>query len=294
MTRNLKKSTKSNLYFLGCRVDPYSPAEFANLVEKLLQSSSQHYLVTPNPEIILLAQQNPLLKKIINDSDLSLPDGAGLQWAAIYQDLDAGHHRLIKPLVALWQLIASLFLFAFSSKYASRLIPARVTGTDFVPILASLCADHRIPMFLLGAAPGVAKKTAQVLQERYPKLKIAGYSDLDCIPNNSQKIIQLISKSLTGCLMVAYGAPKQEQWIYSHLSKMPSVKVAIGIGGAFDFLAGESSLLGGPPAKRAPILWRQLRLEWLHRLINQPNRIVRIYRAVLVFPYQVFISKIKQ
>ena len=78
-------------------------------------------------------------------------------------------------------------------------------------------------------------------------------------------------------LLVAYNAPYAQNFIDEYLSKMPSVKVAIGIGGTFDFLSGS--------IKRAPKFFRVLGLEWFYRLLIQPSRIKRIYNAVIKFMY---------
>jgi len=78
---------------------------------------------------------------------------------------------------------------------------------------------------------------------------------------------------------------RQEMWINSNLSLMPGIKVAIGIGGTFDFLSGQ--------IKRAPKWMRNLGLEWLFRLIKQPSRIGRIWNAVVVFGWMVLRKKLR-
>ena len=80
-------------------------------------------------------------------------------------------------------------------------------------------------------------------------------------------------------LFVAYGSPNQELWIAHHLHELKSVKIAMGVGGAFDFLAGER--------KRAPKWMQRLGLEWLFRLIQEPSRIKRIYNATIKFPLKI-------
>ena len=80
-------------------------------------------------------------------------------------------------------------------------------------------------------------------------------------------------------MFVAFGAPKQEFWIDEFLPKMPSVKLAMGVGGAFDFISGK--------AKRAPKIYQNLGLEWLFRLINEPWRAIRIFNATIRFVYNV-------
>jgi len=100
---------------------------------------------------------------------------------------------------------------------------------------------------------------------------------------DADQIIQAVNTSGAKLLLVAYGAPKQDLWIAKHLSKMPTVRVAIGVGGTFDFLSGT--------IKRAPRWLRSLGLEWLWRLILQPWRIKRIWTAVVIFPMLVLMSK---
>ena len=77
-------------------------------------------------------------------------------------------------------------------------------------------------------------------------------------------------------LFVAFGHGKQEKWINEYLRDLPSVKIAMGVGGAFDYLSGQTS--------RAPLWMRKIGLEWLYRLIREPKRLKRIWRAVIIFP----------
>ncbi len=88
-------------------------------------------------------------------------------------------------------------------------------------------------------------------------------------------LIQRINKTQPDIIFIAFGAPKQEEWICENLKKMPSVKLAIGVGGSFDFVSGK--------VKRAPLILQKLGLEWLWRLILEPRRIKRIYNATVKF-----------
>ncbi|TRZ77530.1 glycosyltransferase, partial [bacterium] len=89
-------------------------------------------------------------------------------------------------------------------------------------------------------------------------------------------------------LLVAYGNPasRQEKWIEQNLPKLPSVKVAMGVGGSFDFLAGNIA--------RAPKWMQRIGIEWLWRLGRQPRRGKRIFRAVVVFSLSVLKDKLTQ
>ena len=155
----------------------------------------------------------------------------------------------------------------------------RVTGTDILQDICSsssrLCPPERV--FLLGAAPGIAEKAGDILKERNPSLVISGTHCGSPKPEDEEEIITRINSSQPTLLFVAFGAPAQDFWIARNLSKLSTVKIAMGIGGAFDFIVGKQ--------KRAPRFMRRIGLEWLWRLILQPSRIRRIWRAVVIFSW---------
>ena len=105
------------------------------------------------------------------------------------------------------------------------------------------------------------------------------------IPNSNndklnEELIQRINKTKPDIIFVAFGSPKQEEWIHESLKRIPSVKLAIGVGGSFDFISGKT--------KRAPLIFQKLWLEWLWRLILEPRRIGRIYNATVKFSWLIF------
>src|SRR6266567_4158025 len=122
--------------------------------------------------------------------------------------------------------------------------PERVTGTDTLIALAQRCAASGYRLYLLGAAPGVAEKAAAYLQKIAPGLSITG---------------------------TYAGSPAQELWIYRNLARLP-VAVAMGVGGAYDFLSGRQ--------RRAPRVMQRLGLEWLYRLYREPWR----WKRMLAIP----------
>ena len=94
--------------------------------------------------------------------------------------------------------------------------------------------------------------------------------------DSSPQPCQLINKSGAELLFVAFGAPKQELWLARNTANLSRIKIAMGVGGAFDFIAGEKY--------RAPIWLRKIGMEWFFRLIQEPKRWKRIYNAVIKFP----------
>ncbi|MFN3983505.1 MAG: WecB/TagA/CpsF family glycosyltransferase, partial [Caldilinea sp.] len=126
-------------------------------------------------------------------------------------------------------------------------------------------------VYLLGAAPGVAEHAATVLASRYPSLTVAGCYAGNPTDEEWPTIRARLDAAAPDILFVAYGHPRQDFWIDRHCAELPAAG-AIGVGGAFDFVAGV--------AQRAPLWMQRLNLEWLHRLITQPWR----WRRMLKLP----------
>ncbi len=129
----------------------------------------------------------------------------------------------------------------------------------------------------MGAAPGVAEETAARLQARFPGLEIAGTFAGSPDPSEEEAILERIRAAEADVVFVAYGAPSQELWINRNLQKLPAA-LAVGIGGAFDFISGRQ--------RRAPRLMQKSGLEWLYRLYREPWRWRRML-ALPVFAVQV-------
>ncbi|MBC7871026.1 MAG: WecB/TagA/CpsF family glycosyltransferase [Chitinophagaceae bacterium] len=184
----------------------------------------------------MMAHQDLNFRNILRRADLCIPDGVGLLWAA---------------------------------RYLGQPLPERVTGSDGVPKIAERAAKAGWRLYLLGAAPGIAEKTAAVLQSRYPGLQIAGIYSGSPAPEEEDAIVERVNASGADILFVAYGAPNQDKWIARNLQRL-HVSMAMGVGGTFDFIAGI--------IPRAPLWMQRAGLEWLFRLYLQPRRIGRMMR----------------
>lgn len=135
---------------------------------------------------------------------------------------------------------------------------SRITGTDLLQKLCLKVAKSPYSVGFFGGYGSIALSTAKCLQKKYSGLKVSYAQDhWDKAKIEGGKI---------DILFVAMGFPLQEKWIHENLDKIP-VRVAIGVGGAFDFISGK--------IPRAPEFLRRLGLEWLFRLIIQPWRIKR-------------------
>ena len=245
------------IHILGAKIDLLSPQEVSDRFAHWFKQKQGHYVVTLNPEIALLAEREDGFQKTINRADITVADGIGLRVAA------------------------RLFGIA---------VPPRITGRQVVDMLCRQALRAKASVYLLGAADGIATRAGQVLQHMYPGLRIAGAESgltTETFENEASvaAVRERITRSGAAVVFVAFGAPKQERFIAKNLRLMPQVRIAVGVGGLFDYLAG---------AVKAPSrFWRQYGLEWLFRLFTQPRRWRRIIDATFVFLARVFVWKFR-
>lgn len=163
----------------------------------------------------------------------------------------------------------------WAGKVFGKSFKGRIHGVDLVERLSEAVADKPITVGFVGGHENVALTTANRLRKKFPSLKVAfAAAEWEEIKGDKKCDI----------LFVAFGSPKQEVWIHKNLYHIDT-KVAIGVGGAFDFISGR--------VRRAPVWIRNLGLEWLFRLIIQPWRIKR-QLALPKFVYLVLTEKISK
>ena len=224
---------------LGIPVHAVTMADTLALVEQYMSEPRVHQIATVNPEFVMAAQSDAAFRRVLNTADLCIPDGIGLLYAA---------------------------------RRRGQTLPERVPGSELVYALAEQAAACGWPLFLLGAALGVAEEAAGIFTQRHPTLRIAGtYAGSPAIEENDA-IVRRVNDSGAALLFVAYGAPNQDKWIERNRTNLTSVRVAVGVGGSLDFVTGRSV--------RAPLWVQRMGLEWLHRLYNEPWR----WRRMLALP----------
>ncbi len=205
-------------------------------------------ICTVNPEFIMDARRDAIFAAVLARADLRVPDGVGVLWAARW--LGASLHQ-------------------------------RVTGSDGIYQICQRAAVQGWRVYLLGAREGVAERAAQILAARYAGLRVVGSYAGSPDEADWPTIHDRLTAAQPDILFVAYGHPRQDLWIDRHRQELP-VKVALGIGGAFDFVTGVT--------QRAPVWMQRLGLEWMHRLISQPwrwRRMVKLPLFVLLVLAQV-------
>ena len=258
---------------LKVKFDNIKLDEATEIALNLAKSKEKHFIATPNPEMLLEARKNPKFLEVLNKSSLNVPDGIGILWAAKYLETTKNNKsKILKTVKWIFSLI-SVLLYPM---YIKDILKERLSGIDLMEKICQKSTQENLKIFLLGAKEGIAEKTKEVLLKKYPDIQITGLYAGSPKESEERIIIDKINRSEAQILFVAYGAPFQELWIARNLKKLHNIKLAMGVGGSFDFIARTK--------KRAPKYLQKLGLEWIYRLIQQPSRLKRIYNAVIKFP----------
>lgn len=247
-----------SIKILGIDITIASEGDILEYIFKRLQNK-QHkfYIVTPNPEILMRARGSKEFANVLNGAEVSLPDGVGLLLA---------------------------------DRMKEKRLKGRITGADMMVKLCEQASKQHATVGFLGGSMGVAEKTAKCLRKKYPDLIVRFASDewvkstntdpAASHPHPTASLEEVLLGSSKGVprsespalkdhvdiLFVAFGAPKQEEWIAKNLPKI-DVTCAMGVGGAFDYISGNVA--------RAPKVVRNAGLEWAFRLLRQPWRVRR-------------------
>ncbi|MFA6908823.1 MAG: WecB/TagA/CpsF family glycosyltransferase [Patescibacteria group bacterium] len=243
------------LRILDVRVDTVTQHTIDDYIHRFLREKKLHHIVTVNPEIVMYAQTDNAYARILDEASLCVPDGIGLVYAARHS--------------------------------GTRI--KRLTGYDLLTHLMHVAEHEQVPVFFLGGGQDVAHAAALRIKKKFPGLRVVGAEEglrhpHEGVPDTSDDeqhkyLIEHLNLVQPKILLVAFGHPKQEKWIYEYASKIPSVHIAVGVGGLFDYISGK--------VRRAPWIFRAAGLEWLFRLVRQPWRLPRIGVATFKFVRQI-------
>ena len=229
----------NRIEFLNTYIDNLTSSEAKNAVDSLIQAGGNHYVVTPNSDIVVKMQDDTELKEICDKADLILTDG---------------------------QIVVKL------SRYLGNPIKERVCMTDFVWDVFDLAIKKDYRVFLFGGKEDVLFKATENIKKRLPELNIVdSYSPPFGFEKNEEMLEEAnrrIKASDADILIVFLGCPKQEKFIYQNKDKY-QVPISITMGGCVDFIAGK--------VKRAPLWMQNIGLEWFYRFLQEPKRMFRRY-----------------
>jgi N-acetylglucosaminyldiphosphoundecaprenol N-acetyl-beta-D-mannosaminyltransferase len=196
-------------------------------------------IITPNVDILRRTMTDAEARHHVGSATVVVADGAPLIWA---------------------------------SRLAGQPLPARVPGSDLIWSLSAALGQAGRSIYLLGGEPGTAEIAASVLSDRFPNLRVSGFDSppfgFDADPVVSDVVCRRVTDAKPDLVFVGLGFPKQERLIKRLRTTLPSAWY-LGCGAAIGFVAGVR--------RRAPGWMQRAGLEWLHRLISEPRRLVRRY-----------------
>ena len=208
-------------------------------IEQMIQGDKKSYIVAVNVDVVIKIEKDSYLKQIVDNADMVLVDGKPLVWI---------------------------------SKIYGKPLKEKISGSDLVPLLCEVAAQKNYTIFIVGGKEGIAKQAKQNLEAKFPEVHIVGiYAPPFGFENDEKeldKINRMISNAHPELLIVCFGCPKQEKWIYENISKYDA-KVSICAGATVDFLAGN--------VKRAPKWMSEHGLEWFYRFLQEPKRMFKRY-----------------
>ena len=224
----------------GVYFDNVDSEDTMERIKTFLDGDGLSVMYTPNSEIVQFCIDDKSLYGVINSAQLIIPDGIGVVYA---------------------------------SRILGTPLKGKVAGVETAEKVVEYASKTGKSVYFFGGAKKTAESkavceiAADKLCEKYPGLKIAGTRDGFFTDEENDFIVEEINNSGADILFVCLGAPKQEKWIYNNRDKL-KVKFAAGLGGSVNIFAGT--------AVRAPEFFLKHNIEWLHRLIKEPSRFVRM------------------
>jgi N-acetylglucosaminyldiphosphoundecaprenol N-acetyl-beta-D-mannosaminyltransferase len=254
-------------------IDTLSKKEVLSRIENAIEKKDILQIVTPYSEFVVEAEYNTKFRDAINASELRLPDGIGILWAGAY---------LAHKWKSLW---GSLYAIMNQDSKLYAIFPEKISGSDLIYDILALASKAGSRIYLLGATEDVSIAVQQYIHQEYPRITIAGRNTKK-VKLQDNELYQEILDSHSDIVLIALSYPKQEiigSQLKQYFIKYKHKGIIACIGGSLDFIAGSQ--------RRAPKWMQKLGLEWLFRIIQQPKRIRRIYKATV--EYILLISKYK-
>lgn len=201
-------------------------------INHMLHDGKKHLIVTANPEILYRATFDKTAREHLDKASMRTADGIGVLLGA---------------------------------RILGQTLPCRLTGVGLAEAIVKESSRRHWRIFLLGAKPGVAEEAQEKLLLRYPEASLVGayhgyFTHLD-------EVLPLIEEAKPEIIFVAMGSPRQEAVALNLLEAVPSLSVAMGVGGSFDVFSGR--------VRRAPVWIQRIGFEWCYRLITDPKRLRR-------------------
>lgn len=263
-----ERITMQTVYVAGLKLQSATKAEALSEIKHRLAQSQKTTVITPYSEFLLAGLRDKEFMALLNQATLSLPDGIGILWANKFLSVPlSAQGYYAKIIQVFWQMVwtgASILLYP-RSLYS--VFPEKIVGADFFWDLLGLAEAQGFSVYLLGGEGDVPVKATRLIAERFPRLKVLGSTNKIW---DDPSIVTDINALRPDMTFVFFPYRKQERWIFRNINHLET-KFIIGLGGTLDYAVGEKV--------QPPRFIRRIGLEWLFRLITQPQRVPRIWNA---------------
>lgn len=225
----------ATLELLGVRIANLTTAEAIEHIDRIIQHNGHERIAFVNADSLNKAFKNDSFRDTLNRGDMVLADGIGIK---------------------------------VGCRMTKQHIRENVNGTDLFPRLCAHMSARSQRLYLLGAKAGIPERVRDWVNTHHPGVNIAGVRNGYFSDDETPAICEAIRKARPDVLLVALGAPRQEQWIETYFADLDT-HVAIGVGGLFDFYSDT--------IPRAPVWMREVGIEWVYRLLQEPCRMMKRY-----------------
>lgn len=240
---------------LGVNISEINRKRALTLIAARCKENAGGYACFCNVHTTVMARRDLRYRNVLNNAFLCVPDGKPIYWVGLLK-----------------------------GKSGTQ----QVAGPDFFEDCFSASEKYGLKHYLYGGRPDVLERLIHILEKRYPKAIIVGWESPPFRPltvNEEQQMHQRIRQVQPDLIWVGLGAPKQELWMARHVDSLQPA-ILLGVGAAFDFYADTIS--------RAPKWMRHVGLEWLHRLVQEPRRLLKRYLVTnTLFLWYMFVDGIK-
>ncbi len=223
----------------GVDINDVTSSELTSYLITSSKSGRGGVLLTPNLDVMRLVAKSPEAAALVSSADIRVADGVPVLWL---------------------------------SRLQGTPLPERVAGSDLTVTLSAALADAELSIFLVGGAPGAAEGAAERLKGMHPSLNVVGsycppfgYED---DPEEIRAITERVAEARPDFVYVGLPFLKAAELSRQISAALPT-SWALGVGVSFSFLTGD--------VQRAPRWMQRAGLEWLHRLVQEPQRLFRRY-----------------
>jgi len=294
MEKTTAKLPRKHVNILGVRIDSTPKATLLRQVQANIQKKKKFYITTPNPEHVMMAQEDALFLDVLTSADISIPDGIGIVMANKFNNLPRPKGEFLRFFTMLMQGLGVGFSAMFDRDWLQKELKV-IKGRQLFIDLLVLANKKGWDVCFIGDQQGSAKKAAEILKKSYLNLKLHPIDGpnltFEARPSTARdktiekKVVEEVNKTKPNLVFIGFGAPRQEKWLYRLYDDMNFVGAMV-VGGTFDYISKK---------KETPPRWvEDINLEWLWRLFKGDQKVKRVFEAFPRFVGEVFWNKFRE